>query len=177
MINDQILALLTNFGVLSLLAFGGMVAALPDIQRRAVDVHHWMDERTFAELYGLGYAMPGPNVLVATLVGYQIQGAWGAFVATTAMLLPSMVLAFFVSKVWHRFREAQWRRDVQAGLLSIVVGLTLAGGFLIARAAAGSHEFAAYGLTLATIAITMRTNFHPLWMIAFGAGLGLAGIV
>ena len=101
MINDQILALITDFGILSLVAFGGMVAALPDIQRRAVDVHHWMDERTFAELYGLGYAMPGPNVLVATLVGYQIQGAWGAFVATTAMLLPSMVLAFLVSKVWH----------------------------------------------------------------------------
>ena len=42
---------------------------------------------------------------------------------------------------------------------------------------AGNHEFTAYGLTLATIALTMRTNFHPLWMIALGAGLGLAGIV
>lgn len=177
MIDRTLIDLALDFGVLSVIAFGGMIAALPEIQRRVIEVNGWMDERTFTDLYGLGYAMPGPNVLVATLIGYQVAGPWGALVATVAITLPAMIVAAGVARVWHRFRESRWRRAIQAGLLPIVVGLTIAGGYLIARTAAAEHPIPAYVLVLVTIAITNYTRIHPLWMIAIGAMLGLAGLV
>ena len=175
MSENILLALLLDFSLLSLLAFGGMTAVLPELQRRVIDSRGWVDERTFTELYSMGYAMPGPNVLVGTLIGFHLAGPTGALVATFALVLPAATLTFFIAKVWHDFRESFWRRAIQRGLLPITVGLTLAGGYLVARGA--NETWAAYALTIATIGVVMRTGIHPLWMIAIGGGLGWMGWV
>ena len=44
------------YGQLSLLAFGGTNAILPEMQRQVVDVHRWMDAREFAALFALAQA-------------------------------------------------------------------------------------------------------------------------
>ena len=168
-------ALLADFALLSLLAIGGMTGVIPEMQRTVVDSRHWMDARTFADLYGLGYAMPGPNVLVVTLVGYAVAGAAGALAATAAMIVPSMLLAFAAAGLWNRRRETAAGRIVRAGLLPVTAGLALAGGYLITRGA--DHSAGAFLLTAATVVGVMKTRIHPLWMIAGGAGLGLAGLV
>jgi chromate transporter len=169
------LSLFTEFAVLSVLSIGGMTAVIPEMQRVVVDLHGWMSAKTFADLYGLGYAMPGPNVLVATLVGFHVAGALGAVTATLGMCTPSILLAFAVSRIWNRHREARAGRVVRAALLPVTAGLSLAGGYLITVGAAQS--VAAYGLTLVTVLVVLRTRVHALWLIAAGAALGLAGLV
>ncbi len=163
-----------EFSLLSVLSFGGMSSAIPEIQR-VIDLHQWMDAHTFADLYGLGYAMPGPNVLVVSLVGFHVAGALGAAVATLGMSAPSALLAMLVVSIWDRFREARWRRVIQAGLFPVTVGLALAGGYLITIAAA--HSWAGYALTLATVFVVMKTRISPLWLIALGALLGVSGLL
>jgi chromate transporter len=170
-----LLQLLLDFSLLSLITFGGMISGLPEIQRRVVDVHGWMDARTFADLYAIGYAMPGPNVLVATLVGYKVAGVAGAFVATVAIALPSTLIAIGLASVWHRFREARWRRAAQIGLLPVTVGLVSAGSYIITREAA--HDVLTIALLLGTIAVALFTRVHPLWMVVIGALLGVTGVV
>jgi chromate transporter len=175
MTDTAVLGMLIDFSLLSLLAFGGMTAVLPELQRVVIDERAWVDQHTFTDLYSMGYAMPGPNVLIATMIGFYVAGAWGAFVATMAITLPAAAMTYFLAKVWHQFRESHWRRAIQRGLLPITVGLTFAGGYLVAR---GSNDsWIAYALTLVTIVIVLRTNLHPLWMIAIGAALGLFGWV
>ena len=40
--------------MLALLAFGGGInTVVPELQRQAVDVHHWMDARTFSDLFAI----------------------------------------------------------------------------------------------------------------------------
>jgi chromate transporter len=175
MTDSVILGLLLDFSLLSLLAFGGMTAVLPELQRVVIDKNAWVDQRTFTDLYSMGYAMPGPNVLIGTMIGFYLAGAWGAFIATVALTLPAAVMTFFIAKVWNDFRESPWRRAIQRGLLPITVGLTFAGGYLVMR---GSNDsWIAYALTVATIVVVLRTALHPLWMIAIGAVLGLLGWV
>ncbi len=175
MSENILLSLLLDFSLISLLAFGGMTAVLPELQRRVIDSRGWVDERTFTDLYSMGYAMPGPNVLVGTMIGFHLAGAAGAFVATIALVLPAATLTFFIAKVWHDFRESFWRRAIQRGLLPITVGLTLAGGYLVARGA--NETWTAYALTIATVGVVLRTGIHPLWMIAIGAAMGWMGWV
>lgn len=174
---DTLLQLALDFSVISLLSVGGMTAGLPELERRLVVVDGFMSGRTFVELYGLGYAMPGPNVMVATLLGFHVGGVAGALVATVAIALPSAVFASGVARLWHRFRDARWRRVTERGLLAMTVGLTFAGGYLVTRSAAQAH-WTSYLVTLATLVLVLRfPKLNPLWLIAAGAALGLAGVL
>ncbi|MGE0418505.1 MAG: chromate transporter, partial [Acetobacteraceae bacterium] len=39
------------FSMLSMLAFGGGAGVIPDMQRAAVDVYHWMTAREFLDMF------------------------------------------------------------------------------------------------------------------------------
>lgn len=174
--NGSVLAQLAlDFSVLSLLAVGGAVAVLPEMQRGAVAVHGWMSATEFVELFALAQAAPGPNLLVVSLIGWKAAGVAGAVVATVAMCVPSCVLTFAVSGIWERFRDAPWRLAIQDGLVPITVGLMLAGGYLITVSA--DHSVAAYAITAVTAALVMTTRIHPLWLIGAAGLIGLAGAV
>jgi chromate transporter len=51
----------------------------------------------------------------------------------------------------------------------------LAGGYLITLAA--DHSVLAFVITAATAAVVLTTRIHPLWILAAGGVLGLAGWV
>src|SRR5579875_2796822 len=130
----MIAALIRIFGTLSLLAVGGANAVLPEMQHQVVGVQHWMTAEQFAALYALAQAAPGPNMLVSTLIGWQVAGLAGAFAATVALCLPACLLTYAVSAVWARFRHAEWRRLVQSGLTPVTVGLVMGAAVVLVRA-------------------------------------------
>jgi chromate transporter len=167
--------LATHFLGLSVLAFGGANAVIPEIHRDAVEVSHWMTDQQFADLFAISQASPGPNILIVTLVGFQVAGVAGALVATAAMCGPPCVFVYFAGRVWHRFRHARWRMVVQAGLVPVSIGLIAAAAMVLARAA--DHTWVAVLITLATAALAYATRIHPLWMFAGAGLLGLAGLV
>ena len=158
------------FGQLSLLAIGGLAPVLPELQRQVVDVHHYIDRPTFAALYALAQAAPGPNMMVSTLIGLQVAGVTGAVVATGALIGPSSVLTYVTARLWHRFRERKWRRVVQAGLVPVTVGLISASAALLV--ATTTQGIVTAAVTAATAAIVVLTRWHPLWLLAGGALLG-----
>jgi chromate transporter len=164
-----------DFGMLSLIAIGGGIAVLPEMQRIVVDNHGWMSAATFTDLFALAQAAPGPNVLVVSLIGWQVAGLAGAAVTTAAMTVPTSVLTYGIATVWERFRDARWRKAIQRGLAPVTIGLMLASAYLITRGA--DHTPAAYALTASAAAVVFATRLHPLWLIALGAVLGLLGVV
>lgn len=168
-------ALASIYGVLSLLAVGGVATVLPEMQRQVSLVHGWMRPADFADLFALAQAAPGPNMMVSTLVGWRVAGLPGALVATLSMIGPSSLLTHAVSRLWHRFRHAPWRAAVQAGLTPVTVGLVMAAAALLARATTQGWGTAA--ITFATAAMVVGTRVHPLWMLAAGAALGVLGVI
>jgi chromate transporter len=157
------------------LSVGGANATLPEIHRRVVEVEHWMTGEQFTQLFALSQAAPGPNVLVVSLVGWQVAGVAGAFVAMTAMCAPSSVLAYWVAHASDRFRASPWRIAIQRAIVPVTVGLIAASGYVLARAT--DQSIIAYALTAATLAATLFTRIHPLVMLAVGALAGIAGFV
>lgn len=161
------------YAQLSLLAVGGVATVLPEMQRQVVEVRGWMGPAEFAALFALAQAAPGPNMMVATLVGWHAAGLPGALVATLCMVGPSSALVWATSSAWHRFRDAPWRRRAQAGLAPVTAGLVLAGAALLT--ASTTLGWLHGLLTAATALAVLRTRVHPLWFMAGGALLGLAG--
>ncbi len=163
-----------HFLALSLLAFGGVNVVIPEIERECVQ-QGWMSTEEFSHLFAIAQAMPGPNVILAPLVGWRVAGALGALVATVAMLLPSSVIVLALAGVWHRFRATRFVRAARRGLTPITVGLVVASGWLLMRAAA--HSGADYALAAVTVALVLGTKWNPIWLLLGGAALGIAGWV
>lgn len=172
---DRILQLILEFLPLSLMAVGGGVSVLPEMQRTVVDGHGWMTAAQFSELFGLANASPGPNIIVVTLVGWQVAGVAGGLAATIAFCLPSCLLTFYLYRTWRIFRGSVWVSAIEHGMAPLTVGLVCASGYLVTRGA--NDSVTAYVLTAVTVLLVMKTRINPLWLIAGGALAGLAGIV
>lgn len=172
---SPLISLFSLFAVLSLFAVGGAQAAIPEMHRVAVDVMHWLSDRQFADMYAISQVSPGPNVIIVALIGFHVAGLAGAGVAITAMCGPTCVLAYFVARIWDRFKHARWRVAVQAGLVPLSLGLIAASAFVLARAA--DHNAYAALITAATAATAYWTRLNPLWIFAVAGALGFAGLV
>jgi chromate transporter len=173
-VSVSVVSLALIFAEVSLLAFGGAVAVLPEMHRQIVDIQGWMSASEFSALFALAQAAPGPNMMVVTLIGWRLAGPVGALVSTLALIIPSGVLAAVTVTLWHRFRDKPWRRIVQAGLVPVTVGLIAAGAAIIASAADTNWRLA---VITAVIAVAhYATKLHPLWLLAIGAVCGAIGL-
>ena len=160
------------FGQLSMFAVGGVAPVLPELQRQVTVVHGYMDQPTFAALFALAQAAPGPNMMVSTLIGLHVAGVTGALVATGALIAPSSLLTYVTARLWHRFRERPWRRIVQSGLVPVTVGLVAASAALLFTAT--TQGILTAGITGASAIVLVTTRWHPLWLLAAGAAIGAA---
>lgn len=164
-----------EFALLSLLAFGGVNAVIPEIHRHIVEMNGWVTDQQFAQMFAIANAAPGPNMLLATLIGWHVAGLAGALLATVAMCGPSCILTYLVLKVWDRFRHMHWRIAMQRGLAPVTIGLFAAGAFLITRAAIDG--WVAVSLAAATAVFSYFTRWNPLWMFLLAGVLGVLGLV
>ena len=172
---DILASLLAHFSALSLLAIGGASSTLPDMHRYVVEVHHWLTSAQFATLYALAQVAPGPNVMYIPLLGWQVAGWAGVAATTLPLLVPAGTLTLLVGRLDARHPQAALGRALRRGLTPITLGLMLASGWILMRAV--NHDWRGYLLTLLTVGPVLRTPWNPLWLIAAGALVGMAGLV
>ena len=172
---DPLFGLISTFALLSLFAVGGANAAVPEMHRIAVEVHHWMTEKQFADAFAIAQLSPGPNVLIVTLIGYAVAGVAGALGATLAMCVPTAVLAYFVSRRLARSGASRWPAVIRAALVPLSIGLMAASGLVVSQAVDKTWLAALVTVTVAIVAATTRLN--PLWLLLVGGALGFAGVI
>jgi chromate transporter len=167
--------LASTFSAMSLFAIGGANAALPEIHRVTVTLHHWLTEQQFADAFAIAQLSPGPNVLIVTLIGYQAAGVAGALVATLSMCGPTAMLAYAVSRLLGRHSHSPWPAIIQAALVPLSIGLMAASGLILARASDPSTT--ALAITGVVALLASATRLNPLWLLLAGGVLGFAGVV
>jgi chromate transporter len=161
--------------LLSLLAFGGANAIVPELHRQVVDVMGAMSDAEFTNLFALAQTAPGPNVLILPLVGWRLAGAAGLAVATAATVVPTSALALVTGRILSRAEDSRLLKAVRAGLVPLAIGLILASGFVLARAADG--DALTIAITLLTAVALVFTRINPIWLMAAAAGAGTAARV
>ena len=174
-ITSAIGLLCLNLLLLSFVTVGGLISIIPELHRLIVEKHGWLTEQQFVDLFAIAQAAPGPNMLFVTLVGWQMAGWTGAITATLAMIGPTCVLTFYMTRLWDRFKDAPWRVALQAGLIPVTIGLVSATAYLIAKAV--DISWVAVALTVAVAAFSYFTRINPLWALAVAAAVGFAGFV
>jgi chromate transporter len=167
-----LLELTLYFCLLSLISVGGIPAIVPEMQRYVVDVRGWISADDFIHMFAVGQAAPGPNVLIASLIGWKIAGIGGALLALVAMCAPAAVVAWWVSGLWDRFRDNPWREVISRAMAPIVVGMILAGGYVIATPGNKPDWRLWLIAAVSAAAYLLLKKLNPLWLIAGGAVLG-----
>ena len=168
---NDLLALALVYLKLSVLAFGGGIAVLPEMQREVVGRQGWLTEAQFRDSFALGQLTPGPGMLMVITAGYHVAGVPGALVAAVAMFLPTSLMTYAVGRSWDRLRHAPWLQAVERGLGPVTVGLLLGGAYTLLRSAIDDPVT---GLIAATSTVVLlRWRVSPMLLIACAAVLGL----
>lgn len=170
--DDLLTSLFLRFAIVSLISVGGATAVLPEVHRQLVQETGWLSAREFADLFALAQTAPGPNVIAFSLFGWRLAGLAGLAVVTVAALGPACLVAFAASRVLARRARSAWVGLLKSALAPLAVGLMLASGFLLARAA--DRDLLALAVTVASAALVVFTKANPLTAIAGGAGIFVA---
>jgi chromate transporter len=163
-----LLQLIGLFAGLSMLAFGGGAGVIPDMQRAAVDQHHWLSAREFLDMFAISRAAPGPGSLIVLLIGLKAAGIAGAAVSFAAMFAPSCLAVHVVARYWQRAARSAWRGVVERALAPVAVGLTFASGLSLMRGT--EHGWLPWGVTIMSTALFSLTEINPILLLALGAG-------
>ena len=120
------------FFKVGLFSFGGGYAILPLMQHEVVDVNKWINYKDFVDIVAISQITPGPiSINLATHVGYRIGGVLGSTIATTSVVLPSIIIVSLIVIFLKRFSKLPVVQRIFKSLRVTIVGLILAAGIAL----------------------------------------------
>jgi chromate transporter len=170
LLDRRLLDLVTLMLKVDIFAFGGGFASVPLMLHEIVDVRHWLDSKTFMDGIALGQVTPGPIVITATFVGYQIAGLLGAVVGTVGIFTPSFLMVLVTVPYLNRLQHSLWFRRALRGVLASFVGLLVA--VAINFGLAVSWSIPAALIAVAALA-ALRFKIDILWVVLVGAAVAI----
>lgn len=156
----------------SCLSFAGVYGALPEYSRLFVHERSWVRPEQLIQDYVVAQAMPGPNMVLAVMLGYRAGGPAGAAAAFTGIYTPPLLLMSSAVALLARYRRLTWVRRTELALRPVIVGLMLGAVVAILRDQAqryGAFMTAAVGVTAA--ALHRNARLSPLLVLAGTAAL------
>ncbi len=151
--------------------FGGGLGMLAFMQDQVVNQLQWLTPQQFLDGLSLGQLTPGPILMLAAFVGYQVASLWGAVVAAGAIFLPSFVLMFTMLPILERMKHLTWMKAALKGAGSAVIGLIAQVIFQMLPNAVPDPLSGL--LALATVSVILLWRLSPLPLMAGGAAVGL----
>ena len=184
------LYLFFTFFQIGLFGFGGGYGMLSLIQTETVIQHHWLTSAEFTNIVAISQMTPGPiGINSATYCGYAAihnagYGMWmsvlGSVVATTALVLPSLILMILISKMFMKYMNTEPVQNIFSGLRPAVVGLLAAATLLLMNeenfgSMVGNpwQFWISIALFIATFIGTKYIKINPIRLICYAAFAGL----
>lgn len=172
---DNLWEMALHYMLLAAIAVGGLGSVIPEIQRYVVEQNGWFTARQFGEIYALSQVIPGPNVMIVTMMGWLVSSWQGAIVFTIALFTPGSIIASLVIRAGASDPDSRGAQSVRKGLAPMVIGLSLSTAWIMFSTIA--MDWHAVAVTAATVLCVLRSKLNPLWLIGAGAALGMMGVV
>lgn len=177
------ISLLLTFFKMGLFTFGGGYAMLPFIQSEVLK-HGWATESQVIDFIAVSESTPGPFAInMATFVGTETGGFFGAVCSTLGVVLPSFIVILIVAKFYDKYKKSFIVQGAMTGLKPAVVGLIGSAVLTVIRTvlvpSAAELAFfpgAEFFCSLAIFAVSMFfliKKVHPIAIIGISAVLGI----
>ena len=166
--DNHLLGLIIVLAPLSLASVGGATAIYAPLQHEAVELRQWVTPQEFLDYFAIMRFMPGPSSLLGALIGWKLEGFWGAVVATLSLYLPSSLLCLLASRTWHKYRGRPWHSAIERGLIPVAAGLVSAGVLALFQLSGGNLKVGGVIVGVA-IALTLYKKMNPMGLLIAGA--------
>ena len=185
---------------IGLFTIGGGYAMLP-LVTQIVLKHGWMSEGELISFIGVAESTPGPFAInLATFVGNTVGmqaglgvfgGILGSFVATFAVVLPSLVIIMVVTVLYQKFRSSVVVKGALLGIKPVVIGLILSAVMTVTAAVVlpklnfkslskeGFSQFKWISLIIIAVMAGLsqirikHKKIHPIYLILLSAVVGI----
>lgn len=180
-----LLELFITFFKIGLFTFGGGYAMIPLIQSEVLG-KKWLAGEELINFIAVSESTPGPFAInIATYVGSEKGGFFGAMLATLGVVMPSFIIILIVARFYFKFKTNKYIAGAMTGLrpaaialiMSAVVSMALAVFFPqgFAWSVFASYEFITsaviFGIMLVLILCVKK--IHPILLICLSAALGI----
>lgn len=180
-------ALFITFFKIGLFTFGGGYAMIPLIQQEVIG-NQWLNMTELTDFIAIAQSTPGAfAVNIATFVGMESGGFFGAFLTATAVVSASFVIIILIAKIFTNFLDNQWIQGMLFGMRPVVIALIASttillmfNGFIIQNAniQSAAEFFAALRYKELLIFgigtfLYFKLKLHPIQLILTSAGLGI----
>ena len=176
------LLLFWEFLKTELFAVGGGLATIPFLMDMA-EKYPWFTKAELSNMIAVSESTPGPiGINMATYVGFTTAGPIGSILATTALVLPSLVIIMIIAGFLQRFRDNALVKDTFYVLRPAVIGMlfvslsAMISPLLINFAGTAFLEiFNLKALFLFAVLLfgILKFKKHPIVYIAIGAVVGI----
>ena len=177
------LSLFLTFFEIGLFGFGGGYGMLSLIQTEVVVHHHWMSSAEFTNIVAISQMTPGPiGINSATYIGYSVIEALGyshaaciagSMLATSAVVLPSFLITYWICRLYTRLRNNPVFAAVLKSFKPLVIGL-LAAAAIALMTPSNFIDYKSWIIFAAAFALTMFTRLSPMLVIV---AAGIAGFL
>lgn len=158
--------LISVWGRIGILSFGGPAGQIALIHREVVDERRWLDERSFLSALNFCMLLPGPEAMqLATYAGWRTNGVLGGLIAGLLFVLPGAVLVGVLSALYVMYGTLPVLQAVFLGVKAAVLAIVFQALLKVsARALSG---VAAYALAASAFVALFVFNLpFPLIIIA-----------
>src|SRR5262249_43693971 len=130
----------------------------------------WLSERELIDAIAVGQVTPGPVFSTATFIGYFLDGAAGAVVATLGIFLPAFVFVALSGPLIPRLRRSPVAAAVLDGVN--VASLALMALVTVELGIAALVDVPTVVLAVLAGAVLLKLRVNPTWLVLAGAAAG-----
>ena len=103
----------------------------PGMYSYLVDTAGLLTPETFAKTVAFGQSLPGPNVLVAAVLGWAAAGPLGALATFGGTSIPFSLIAVLAGRYIREHASSVFVKSYKAGMAPVAVGLLFATAYLL----------------------------------------------
>jgi chromate transporter len=176
------LELFLTFLKIGAFTFGGGYAMLPFMQQEVL-TNNWMNEEQLLNFIAVAESTPGPVAInMATYIGVQTGGIFGAICATLGVVLPSFVVILLVARFYTKYKNSFVVKGCLSGMRPIVVGLIAAaiislgcGVFFPSGISLSAFDFQFFSslIIFSAVVVLALKKVNPIYLIIGSAALGI----
>jgi len=167
------IAITNCFLRIGLQSFGGLGAVLTLLTRNLTERRQWLTETDIAEALTYTKLLPGSTVVqVVAYLGWKLGGFSGAIAATTAFLLPAVLVMLSLGVCYRTLALTTGISSALAGLTAAVVGL-----LVLTIGTLGRKNITHWGgmlVALITLVASIQFNVNPAVLVVVA---GLWGVL
>lgn len=165
------LKLFTVFLKIGTVLFGSGYVLVAYLDAELVQKLNWLSKSELLDAIAIGQFTPGPVLSTATFVGYQINGFWGATMATLGIFLPSFLFVWVLNPLIPKLRKSVLASGFLDAVNIAAVAIMISVTYRLANSVLIDVKTIVISL-ISTILVFYFKKLNAFWIIILGALLG-----